>query len=244
MILLYNKSFFLGTKFMKRYFFTFLLFFAFAFMGIANARDYTPNQIKNYVDRTPRKVENYIPSLAKYLSEPFDNDYDKAMAIAFWIASRINYDEYLYNDGKTSRLINNYRGQKPSQLILSRVGICEDFTDLFITLCRQAGVNARKVVGYAYPAGKYISYAQKRSTGHAWNYFIYKGKKVYVDTTFMAKGSTGVRGVQNHQNRRRALNKVKRDNKRESVINNFDAFYFDFDYKDEIKKRKYKHEER
>ena len=60
----------------------------------------------------------------------------------------------------------------------------------------------------------------------------------------MAKGSTGVKGVQNHQNRRRALNKVKRDNKRESVINNFDAFYFDFDYKDEIKKRKYKHEER
>lgn len=229
---------------MKRYFIAVLLFVMFAFVGIAEARHFSSNQIKTYVNRTPRKVENYLPSLANYLSEPFDNDYDKAKAIAFWIASRINYDEYLYSNGKTSRLINSYRGQKPSELLKSRVGICGDFADLFVALCKHAGIRAKEVTGYAYPNNKFISTQQKRNSGHAWNYFMYKGKKIYVDTTFMAKGSTGVRGVQNNQNRRRALNKVKRDNKRKSKINNFDEFYFDFNYKDEEKSRKYKRKER
>jgi transglutaminase-like putative cysteine protease len=229
---------------MRRYFIAILLLCSFLFAGIAEARRHSPNQIKNHVERTPRKVENYLPSLADYLSEPFDNDYDKAMAIAFWIASRINYDEYLYSDGKTSRLRGNYRGQNPNQLIQSRVGICGDFADLFVALCRKAGIQAREVVGYAYPSGKFVSSAQKKNSGHAWNYFMYKGKKVYVDTTFMAKGTTGVKGVQNHQNRRRALNKIKRKNKRKSNINEFDDYYFNFNYKDEIKDRKYIHEER
>ena len=38
-----------------------------------------------------------------FLEKPFDNDYDKAKAIAFWIASHIYYDEYLYNNGGASR---------------------------------------------------------------------------------------------------------------------------------------------
>ena len=228
---------------MKRYFFAILLFCTFAFIGIAEARRYTPNQIKNYVNRTPRKDEDYLLTLAKYLSKPFDNDYDKAMAISFWIASRINYDEYLYSNGKTSKLRNNYKGQNPSQLLKSRVGICGDFADLFVALCKQAGIRATEVSGYSYPAKKFVSNSEKRSSGHAWNYFLYNGKKIYVDTTFMAKGTTGVKGVQNHQNRRRALNKIKKDNKRESTINSFDDYYFDFNYKDEIKDRKYIHEE-
>ena len=244
MILLYNKYFFLGTKFMRRYFIAILLLGLFLFVGIAEARIYTPKQIESYVNSTPRKVENYIPSLAKYLSEPFDNNYDKAMAIAFWIASRISYDNYLYNNGETSNLRNNYRGQNPNKLIRSRAGICGDFADLFVALCRSAGIQAREVVGYAYPYGKRVSSAQKKNYGHAWNYFLYKGKKVYVDTTWMARGKTGVKGSQNHQNRRRALNKIKRENRLESAINSFDDYYFDFNYKDEAKDRNYVHEER
>lgn len=229
---------------MMRYFFAILMLFMFLFIGIAEAKLYNSSQIKAYVDRTPRDAEDYVSSLANYLTKPFDDDYDKAKAIAFWIASRINYDEYLYRNGKTSRLINSYKGQNPNELLKSRVGICGDFAELFMALCKRAGVRARLVTGYTYPSDRYLSAKQKRNSGHAWNYFMYKGKKIYVDTTFMAKGRTGSSGLQNNQNRRRALNKVRRDNKRKSRINDFDEFYFDFDYKKEEKIRKHERKER
>jgi hypothetical protein len=229
---------------MKRYFFAILLFCSFAFIGIAEAKKFSPERIKSYVNSTPRKAENSISTLSKYLVAPFDNDYDKAMAIAFWIASRIKYDRYLYNNGSTSRLIKSYKGQHPNELIVSRVGICGDFADLFLALCRKVGIKAYYISGYAYPAKKFVSNKEKNNSRHAWNYFLYKGKKIYVDTTWMAQASIGHNVRINSLNHRKALKKIKKENKYESVINEFDNYYFDFNYKDEVKDKKYIHEEK
>ena len=67
----------------------------------ANVRRYTSAQIKSYVDNTPRNVENNIAPLVRYLTKPFNDDYDKAKAIAYWIASRIYYDDFLYSGTDT-----------------------------------------------------------------------------------------------------------------------------------------------
>ena len=56
----------------------------------------------------------------------------------------------------------------------------------------------------------------------------------------MAKGTTGINRRVNNLNRNRALKKIQRENKYKSEINEFDEFYFDFNYKDEEKKRNYK----
>jgi len=224
----------------------FSLFLALFWQTDAYATRYTARSIKRYVEKTPRQDENSISSLVQYLVRPLDEDYDKARAIAFWIASRINYDEYLYNNGETTKLIRGYKGQEPRELLKSRVGICGDFAALFEEMCKKAGIRVHQVHGYAYPGSRTKStYKLKQgSYGHAWNYFLYKGRKVYVDTTFMAKGTAGVSGRISNRMHNRALKDIKQDNKYKSQINRFDDYYFDFDYDDERHERHYIHQEK
>lgn len=229
---------------LRCFLFYFFMFFCGFYAFHAEAKQYSSAQIQNYVNKVPRDTEKKLSSLAQYLGKPFDNDYDKAKAVAFWIASRMNYDEYLYSNGKVSRLIKTYNGQTPQELITSRVGICSDFANLFKELCRRLKIRVYIVHGYAYPAGKSLTTALKRSSGHAWNYFIYDKKKIYVDTTFMANGTTGLKGSQSSTNRKRALNAIRLENKYQSEINDFDEYYFDFSYKDEKTKRRYIHLEK
>ena len=228
---------------MKRLWY-FLFVFWLAGINYAQATNYSSERIKRYAMNTPRKVENDVSVLTRHLVKPLDDDYDKAKMIAFWIASHINYDEYLYSNGKTSKLIRKYHGQTPQQLLKSRVGICGDFAELFNEMCKKAGIQAEEVHGYAYPKKVHLTNRQKRANfGHAWNYFNYRGKKIYVDTTFMAGGVTGTKGGSHDFAHNRALRKIKSDNRHRSKVNDFDEKYFDFTYKDE-EKMGYKREER
>ena len=224
----------------------FMFIVAFTNCSDAYATHYTSRSLKRYAMSVPRKDENNVSSLVNYLVKRLDDDYDKAKVIAFWIAAHINYDEYLYHNGQTTKLIKNYREQNPRELLRSRVGICGDFAELFEEMCQKAGIRAGQIHGYAYPGRREkASYKLKNSTnGHAWNYFMYKGKKVYVDTTFMAKGTTGVSGRIGNLNHNRALKEVKQDNKYKSQANDFDEYYFDFNYKDEMRNKHYVHQEK
>lgn len=226
--------------FLMALFFIFNCFYA----DYATATNYPSSRIKRFATHTPRKVEDNISTLVAHLVKPLDDDYDKAKMIAYWIASHINYDEYLYNNGGTTKLIKRYKGQSARELLKSRVGICGDFAELFVEMCRKAGIKAYEVQGYAYPAGHSLTLSQKKSSGHAWNYFKYKNRKILVDTTFMAHGRTGVKGGARNLAHKRALKEIKYDNKYKSQTNDFDEFYFDFDYKKEARQRKYKHEEK
>lgn len=224
----------------------FSLFIILCWQQNAFATHYTAQSIKRYVEKTPRKAEEDIASLVRFLTKPLDEDYDKARAIAYWIASRINYDEYLYNNGSTTKLINGYRGQEPRELLRSRVGICGDFAALFEEMCKRAGIRTHLVHGYAYPGQREISVnrLKNRSYGHVWNYFAYKSKKIYVDTTFMARGTTGVSNRVTDWSHNRALKEIRRDNKYQSKINEFDDYYFDFKYKEEMRDKHYVHQEK
>ena len=219
------------------------LCFSLVWQDNAYATRYTGRSIKKYVEKTPRKDENNISSLVRYLTKPLDDDYDKARAIAFWIAGHIQYDEYLYSNGKTTKLINSYQPQTSKELLESRVGICSDFANLFQEMCQKAGIRAYIIRGYAYPASSTYSRKHNSNTGHAWNYFMYKGKKIYVDTTFMAKGSIFSPGRVGNLAHKRALKEVKRDNKYKSQINDFDDYYFNFIYKNEVRDKGYIHQE-
>lgn len=229
---------------MHRILFCIVLFSTFLAAVSAPASQFSSSSISRYVDRTPRDVENHSISLVKYLTKPFDNDYDKAKAIAFWIASRIHYDEYIYNNGKTTKLARKYDSQTPNELLKSRVGICGDFANLFVDLCRKAGIRATYISGYAYPAGVSLTSRRKHNAAHAWNSFVYKGKKIYVDTTFMAKGVTGVKKHISEMNHQRALRDIQRNNKNKSKVNEFDDFYFDFTYRKESQQRHYERKEK
>lgn len=214
-----------------------------SYVNIVKAANYQNEKIKHFVEQTPREVENKVATLANYLTKPFDNNYDKAKAIAFWIAGHINYDSYLYNKGKITKLMRSYNGQTANDLLKSRVGICGDFAELFATLCRASGIKANIVYGHAYNSKEFISDKEMPNFAHAWNYFIYKNKKIYVDTTFMAQGSTRLSGNPTNLKHRRALKEVRRDNKRVSQMNDINDYYFDFSYKQEERDRGFKHQE-
>ena len=190
----------------------FFILFTVCFLGFSSnviARNYTSEQILRYVNETPRDAENNISSLVSFLTKPFDNDYDKAKAIAFWIASRIHYDSYLFN-GEITNLSSSYSRQKPEELINSRVGICRDFALLFMAMCQKAGIHAPLVFGIAYPTSTFLSEAEKKKLGHVWNYFWYEGMKIYVDTTFMSKNIINFTGTINSKNRRKSINEIKK----------------------------------
>ena len=201
------------------------------FAAKAEARNY--NYILEHVEETPRKSENTITSLVKYLTKPLDSDYEKAMAIAFWIAGHINYDTYLYNNDKPTKLIKKYEEQSARELLKSRVGICGDFSELFMRMCEKAGIEVYEISGYVYPEG--IKAAQKKNYGPVWNAFVYDNRVVYVDTTFMSHGRTELAGRANRIGRRKALKKIRRANKYESHMTPFNDFYFDFSYADELR---------
>lgn len=201
----------------------------------AAAKSYTSAQIEKFVLSTPRAVENSTSTLARYLTKPFDNDYDKARAIAFWIASHIYYDDYLYNGTKNKEtyLRKTYQKQTPAKLLRSRVGLCVDYAALFQEMCRKAGISATTIKGYAYPARAAFSPAIRNNYGHVWNYFLFKGKKIYVDTTFMAGGSLGADKYPNSAKHKNALYNFKKKNKETCVTASVNSYYFDFNYKDE-----------
>lgn len=190
----------------------------------------------NFVANVPRQLENNPKHLAKYLAYPMRNDYDRAQAFAYWIAMHIIYDRYLYNNGKGTKLLKNYKGQTPKEIIKNRVGICNDFARLFDYMCKETGVKSGIIRGYVLEERE----RKSENARHAWNYFMYRGRKVYVDTTFMGEGKLTINGYVSRLERKRAIQKHVQKNQRKSVLYPVTPYYFDFSYKDEYIKRGHK----
>ena len=95
-------------------------------------------------------------------------------------------------------------------------------------MCKRACIGTGHLSGYVYPMHR-----KRKSTPHIWNYFVYNNKRIYVDTTFMAKGRTRNTTSTRELDHKRALKDIARKNKKKSVVNDFDDFYFDFSYKKE-----------
>ena len=111
-------------------------------------------------------------------------------------------------------------------------------------MCRKAGITARVIYGYAYPAQTAFSPAVRKNNAHAWNYFYYKGSKIYVDPTFMAGGTLGADAYPNSAKRNRALRQLRKDNKTQSMKSSVNDYYFDFSYQDEKRTHGQVHRER
>ena len=221
-------------------YFLFILFCGFIFAGSVNAKAYSDAYIKRYANDTPRAAENNVASLVKYLTAPFDNDYDKAKVISFWIAGHISYDEYLFNNNVGfTKLHNGYKPQTADQILKSRVGICVDFSLLFYQMTKVAGIKGGIITGTVVPASKKKQRRMVSEGGHMWNFFQYQDKIVYVDTTFMSLESMEVKHRVSESEHKAQMKKVADTNKYHSKKHDYTSYYFDFTYASEKKTKAY-----
>ena len=132
----------------------------------------------------PTEVERTIPNLARYLVKPARNETEKVRAICRWIADRINYD----NDLKDRALRAYAAGKYPPELVKMvraenvlrvRKTVCEGYANLFVSLCKQAGVKAVSIGGNA----------RRFKGGHRWNAVKLGAKWQLLDLTGMAAAS-------------------------------------------------------
>lgn len=214
-----------------------LLFLSFAAnAGVRN------EQIASYAFNAPDRVANDRQTLARYLTKPYRNDYDKLQSIAYWIASHIAYDGYKYSGGKVSEREMQYE----YDILQYRTGICEDFAKLFNELAQMAGVSGVEyVTGYVLENQNkikrfYTTRDVQKEYGHAWNRVDWGKRKFFVDTTFMTGtfiGNGDIRVGSTSQHKYDV-----RSRKRQNETNtNIRDFFFDFTPKEEIKEEKMLH---
>lgn len=71
------------------------------------------------------------------------------------------YKEFVYAPNSTTLFTTPY------QVYVNRKGVCQDFANLFICLCRLLNIPARYRVGYIYTGGQYENKLQSDAS-HAW----------------------------------------------------------------------------
>lgn len=216
---------------MKKILLVVSIFFIFSFVPV-----YGASLIENHAFNAPDSVASNRNTLAKYLARPYNNDYDKLKAIAYWIASHIAYDGYKYNSGKIDVKESRYE----YDILQYRTGICEDFARLFADMAERAGIRGVEyVTGYVLENQRTIKniYGNrdiKGETGHAWNRVKLNGRTFFVDTTFMAQGHIGGSRMRPAASLRHKTDLKKR--KFEKQVNTqIEEFFFDFTPKQELK---------
>ncbi|MBL8820043.1 MAG: transglutaminase domain-containing protein [Planctomyces sp.] len=103
-----------------------------------------------------------IMELARSITEGADSERDKVERLLQWFTKSDN----IRYDG----LMGARYGTQ--QVCQQRFGRCWDYSDLFISLCRAAGIPARQVYGWLYD-----------SEGHVWCDVLIEGEWIMVDPT-------------------------------------------------------------
>jgi hypothetical protein len=135
--------------------------------------------IDQHALNTPESVTRSIESLAAYLTEPAQNDLEKARAIFRWITQNISYDVEGYFAG-------NFANVDPQDVLATRKSVCYGYSSLFEELCRAAGLEVVTISGwgkgYGYIPGDRIT----GPTNHSWNAIKIDGGWYLIECTWGA----------------------------------------------------------
>lgn len=106
-----------------------------------------PSEFKKFTQPQPywETKNRELMELAANLTSKDKSTTQNAMAIYSYITKTITYD---FDQAKTKGTSQTRKGALAT--LKEKKGLCLDFTDLFITLSRAAGIPAREVDGYAY----------------------------------------------------------------------------------------------
>ncbi|MBU3143447.1 transglutaminase family protein [Clostridium sp. CF012] len=102
--------------------------------------DYT--KLFNYTNYLKEEIsievnDARIQAKAKSLTENITNPYDKAFAIFRFVNSSMNYN-----------ISSQYANKGALSALTYKQGVCEEYSKLFVALCRASGIPSRTVSGY------------------------------------------------------------------------------------------------
>jgi len=110
----------------------------------------------------------YMKSKAQSLVNGSNNTLEAARRLSLWVSSQIRYDRSCWDVSYPA-----------SRVFVERIGVCDEFTNLFISLCRSVGIPARYVEG--------LVYSSQEWNFHAWAE-IYTDRWVPIDPTYNEVG--------------------------------------------------------
>lgn len=113
-----------------------------------------------------------LEQIVNKATDPEMSDYEKAFALAVWVAENIHYPNNV--EGITRR-----RDIQLYDILDRRWGVCGAYTRVYESLLRAAGIPARGRSG--------LVNNDPTRAGHAWSSFYVDGRWVFVDTTWMSR---------------------------------------------------------
>lgn len=143
------------------------------------ALNYSYEEIDRHALNAPSSAEATVESLAAYLIEPAKNDREKARALFRWVAENIDYNIEGSFGGATG-------ATNSEDVLKSRKSICYGYSDLFLSLAREAGLQAVKIRGYGKGYGYVPGKNFRGPFNHAWNAVKINGSWYLVDCTWGA----------------------------------------------------------
>jgi transglutaminase-like putative cysteine protease len=117
-------------------------------------------------------TNQYVIKLAKIITRNTKTDLDKVRAIQTWINDNIDYDYDKLSKHKKGDYNQRYGA---INTLVTKKGVCYDFSCLFAALTRSLGMETKLVKKYIYLDGE-IDY-------HAWNEVMIDGVWVTIDIT-------------------------------------------------------------
>lgn len=135
----------------------------------AQKPDVINKKVPFFTSRSPEK-------LALYLTKYDTSDYQKALNIYTWITNNIRYDL------KAFRKVNP-KHYTVKRTLRRRKGLCQQYSELFEYLCKQADIPCQLITGYS----KGFDYYKEDTfyeSDHTWNAVLIDSSWYLVDVTW------------------------------------------------------------
>ncbi len=127
--------------------------------------------------RIPQEKTSSIPAIAGYIKQNFSSDSARVRGIYVWVANNISYDVARL---KARDKDPNMAPQPVDDVLKTRSAVCQGYSELFVEICKQIGINATVVGGYTKQRGIVMQIP------HAWVAVQLDGKWWLYDPTWGA----------------------------------------------------------
>jgi len=133
------------------------------------AADTLDIRLFNYAKTTPPDIALDIDKLVEYLKQPASSQRDIVKIFSYWIMQNISYDIDGFLNG-------NFNTEGPQGTLRRKIGVCQDYSELFKAMCDRASIKCYFITGYA-KAFDYSPGNTFKKANHSWNV-------VWLDNTY------------------------------------------------------------